>query len=120
MTSYSMNEKGDIVKDPATEKDFCAWADAYQAKYFSRHNPDVKIKLVDDAGGNACFAPETKTAYIERAVAASENFSRIALLHEMVHINLFDENGDPDADHGPRFKGEIKRLMKAGAYDNLL
>ena len=40
---------------------------------------------------------------------------RIVLLHEMAHISL-----PKDAEHGPRFKRRIRRLVKQGAYDDLL
>ena len=75
---------------------------------------------MDDAGGVACFDTESKTAYIEASTTRSEKFTRIALLHEMVHINLFVTTGNPDADHGTAFTMEIKRLMQTGAYDQLL
>lgn len=43
---------------------------------------------------------------------------RITLLHEMVHIVVNDNN--KCYGHGPKFKREIRRLMRAGAYDGLL
>jgi SprT-like family len=46
--------------------------------------------------------------------------AKIALLHEMIHLKLYIENGDPGEDHGPRFRSELTRLMKEGAYDRLL
>src|SRR5690349_17730059 len=40
----------------------------------------------------------------------------MTLLHEMVHLVTADENGA----HGPKFHKEIMRLVKAGAYKNIL
>jgi hypothetical protein len=120
MTSFSMDEHGNIIKDPATEDDLSRWANAYHEKYFTGPAPDIHIKIVDDAGGVACFNTESKTACIDVSTTRSEKFTRIALLHEMVHINLFGTTGNPDADHGTAFITEIKRLMQARAYDQLL
>lgn len=36
------------------------------------------------------------------------------LLHEMIHVSK------PRANHGPAFKKELRRLMDAGAFDNLV
>lgn len=120
MPNFSLDENGNFVKEPASVHDFCNWANTYQSRYFTGPAPDVKIAIVDDTRGIACFVPAEMTAYIDRSATNSEKFSKIALLHEMVHINLFSTNGDPDGAHGHRFKVEIKRLMCAGAYDNLL
>lgn len=120
MSSFTMDENGNIVKEPATVQDFCNWANAYQPKYFTGQMPAIQIAIIDDSGGVACFAPDNKTAYIEKAITRSHKFSKIALLHEMVHINLWQENGDADQNHGERFMAQIKRLIDAGAYDKLL
>jgi hypothetical protein len=40
----------------------------------------------------------------------------IVLLHEMAHVATW--NGEK-VDHGPKWKAEISRLIKAGAYDKL-
>ena len=115
-----MDEGGKLVKDPATVDVLCRWANDYHAKYFTGAAPDVHIAIVDDAGGAACFDPTSKTAYIEKAITPFEKFSRIALLHEMVHIALLAKDRDADEKHGDRFTKEVRRLMQAGAYDNLL
>jgi hypothetical protein len=41
---------------------------------------------------------------------------RITLLHEMAHVATNSEH----AAHGPRWKREMKRLMRIGAFDKLL
>jgi hypothetical protein len=90
------------------------------AIYAETTPPDVHIEIVDDACGPACFVSSNQTIYIERSATVSEKFSRIALLHEMIHINLIEDNGDPDENHGSRFQAEVQRLFAAGAYRNLL
>jgi len=45
----------------------------------------------------------------------SRNYS-IAILHELIQLNLLAENEE----HKERFTAERKRLMSAGAYDSLL
>jgi hypothetical protein len=115
-----MDANGNIRRDDPSIQDFCAWADAYQKAYFPQHNPEIHIEVVDDAGGPACFVRSTKTIYIEKAATVSEKFSRIALLHEIIHINLIEDGGDPDEGHGVRFQAEVRRLFEAGAYKKLL
>jgi hypothetical protein len=120
MVSFSMDANGNIRRDDTSLAEFCAWADVYQKTYFPRHNPDIHIEFVDDAGGPACFVRLMRTMYIEKSATVSEKFSRIALLHEMIHINLIEDNGDPDENHGSRFQAEVKRLFASGAYSKLL
>jgi hypothetical protein len=120
MTASSIDEGGSIRRDPISADDLSSWASAYQKQLFPRFNPSCQIKIADDAGGQACFDRSNKTLYIEKAVITSEKLSRILLLHEMIHINLIEENGDPDEAHGDRFQAEIDRLFEAGAYKKLL
>ena len=51
-----------------------------------------------------------------------ENTLKIALLHEMIHANMHSRgfDADPNHEHPPEFKAEVKRLMALGAYDDLL
>jgi hypothetical protein len=44
----------------------------------------------------------------------STNYFKTDLLHELIHV------ANPRASHGPAFKKELRRLMAAGAFDNLL
>jgi len=121
MTSFSMDGTGALRLDPATEKDLSDWANVYQEKFFKGWpEPFVTIRIIDDTGGIACFDTNSKAAFVERPICASHKFAKIALLHEMVHINLFTKYGDPDKDHGFRFKSEINRMIQEGAYENLL
>jgi hypothetical protein len=120
MVSFSMDSNGNIRRDDTSVEDFCTWAEGYQKSCFPRHDPDIHIEIVDDAGGPACFVRSAKTIYIEKSATVSEKFSRIALLHEIIHINLIEDNGDPDEDHGDRFQTEVKRLFETGAYRKLL
>lgn len=45
-----------------------------------------------------------------------EELVKQILLHEMVHVKL----QGPGRAHGPRFRKEIRRLVRAGAYADLL
>jgi hypothetical protein len=47
----------------------------------------------------------------------SGKFTLFALLHEMVHLKLYSQG--LDAGHGPRFNRELRRLYRAGAFDNI-
>jgi hypothetical protein len=73
MTSFTMDEHGNIVKDPPTVEDLCAWAEAYHETYFSGPAPNVQIAIVEDTGGIACFDRSTNTAYIDRPIAKLRN-----------------------------------------------
>jgi hypothetical protein len=120
MTTFTMDENGNIRRDRISVDELCKWAEAYQKAYFPRRNPECKILIVDNAGGPACFDHTTKIMYIESTATTSEKLSRILLLHEMIHINFIDEGQDPDENHGYRFQEEVKRLFVAGAYSKLL
>jgi hypothetical protein len=121
MTTYHMDENENIIKSPATRDEICAWANQYHKLYFSHvQEPSITIDLVTNDGETGCFIPELGHIRIHRSMAAFEKSCRIVLLHEMVHIVLNQENGDPDPNHGARFRREIDRLIKSGAYSGLL
>lgn len=124
MPEYHLDDDMNLVKAPATVQDLCAWANEYDLKYFdglvAKQEPGIDIAIIDNTGGTACFMPENRTAYVEKAITGSEKFCRIVMLHELVHVKLFVTTGDPGEAHGPIFRAEIERLWDAGAYDNLL
>jgi hypothetical protein len=120
MTSYSADENLNLRLDPITAEELSVWANAYDRQYFGSLAPKIEIEIVEDAGGPACFVPLLNRIRIEKATTISEKFTRIALLHEMIHVRLAAENGDPDEHHGIRFQKEIERLYQAGAYRKLL
>ena len=124
MPSYHVDNDLNFVKDPPTNKDLSDIANAYQKKYFPGPSPELEIEITahPEFGGTAAYAPTEKKIFIAKGLTAFEKCTRIALLHEMVHANLHVRGLDPDPkhEHGPEFKAEVKRLMAAGAYDDLL
>ena len=120
MTEFFMNENGDIIKEAATVEDLVNWAKEYQRKYFGETEATISIAISSEPGERGCFKPTQKLIILPQPLTAFEKPCRILLLHEMVHVKLMNDNGDPDPDHGMRFKSEIKRLIKQGAYNNLL
>lgn len=119
-----MDAHGNMVEDPLTTKDLSDLANAYQTKYFLGVKVTVTINVTDNAQfeATAAYEPDTKTIFIAKRITGMSNTVRIALLHEMIHANLHYKglDADPTHQHPPEFKAEVKRLMKLGAYDDLL
>ena len=73
---------------------------------------------VDGLGRTMFFQAKDKTDAVELSIRvelrASIHLTLIVLLHEMAHI------AHPKAGEGPAHKAEIRRLLRAGAYDRLL
>jgi hypothetical protein len=120
MTNYGADENLNQRLGPITTDELSGWANAYDREYFESLAPKIEIEIAEDAGGPACFVPSMNRIRIEKTTTISEKFTRIALLHEMIHVRLRAENGDPDEHHGIRFQREIERLYQAGAYKKLL
>jgi hypothetical protein len=62
------------------------------------------------------------TRDIAQTITKFDDTTKIALLHEMIHPNLHacGLDADPNDEHGPEFRSEVRRLMAANTYDNLL
>ena len=124
MPEFYLDEDWNLVKAPMTMEGLASWANFYQQKYFPGVEPNVSVAINTNPKfeGAACFDPSTMMIHIAERITPLEKMTRIALLHEMVHVKLYLEDGKHHAgeDHGERFKDEIKRLMDAGAYDGLL
>jgi len=122
MPEYYLDDDWNLVKAPATNSDLSGWANFFQQRYFPGCEPNVSIAVNVDPKfpGAAAFDPTTMMIHIAERVTPLENMAKICLLHEMIHVKLFMENGDADEAHGVRFKAEVKRLQREGAYDNFL
>ncbi len=125
LRTHFEDDEGVLVKSAAKIEDVCQWMSEYQEQYFE----DRKITVVADLPQNkqlkatACFCPtpEGGSIMVSSELLRFSNCLRISLLHELVHANLhITGKNDPNDDHGEPFKAEIKRLMNAGAYDQLL
>ncbi len=125
LRTHFEDDEGVLVKSAAKIEDVCQWMSEYQEQYFE----DRKITVVADLPQNkqlkatACFCPtpEGGSIMVSSELLRFSNCLRISLLHELVHANLhITGRNDPNDDHGEAFKAEIKRLMHAGAYDQLL
>lgn len=124
MPTYHTDEDWNLVKDPLTAKELSNLANAYQQKYFPGPPPEIEINVNPNPQfpGMACFDPAAMTIHIAQRITEFDKTTKIALLHEMVHANLYARglNADPSHEHGQQFRAEVKRLMDLGAYDNLL
>jgi hypothetical protein len=125
LRTHFEDDEGVLVKSATRIEDVCQWMSEYQEQYFE----DRKITVVADLPQNkqlratACFCPtpEGGSIMVSSELLRFSNCLRISLLHELVHANLhITGKNDPNDDHGEPFKGEIQRLMNAGAYDQLL
>jgi SprT-like family len=108
---------------PVTARQMMLWVRSYEKKYFKNERLvlgiEIKHKLPQIASLGLFSFIE-----ISDDILRSEKLVRILLLHEMAHSKLFLESHRRDkkqeVGHGHRFRAEIKRLMSAGAYDQLL
>jgi hypothetical protein len=120
MPSYTLDEHGVFVPEPATVADLIAWADIFQ-HHFGVNALDVKIGIDNDLRSAAALFPgDPVHIFINVAILPFHDLCKISLLHEMIHLHLWIENGDADVKHGARFKGWVKRLMDRGVYEGLL
>jgi hypothetical protein len=121
MLEFELDEEGEnFVLAPATVEELCGWANDFQKRFFHNLKTDMKIVVSPEINGLACFDYTKNAIYITNAVLSFRKTSKIALLHEMIHINLYAENADADPKHGHRFQAEIDRLFNSGAYKGLL
>lgn len=65
----------------------------------------------------AFFSDYPPLIEINSRLQYSGKLTRIVLLHEMAHVA---NHSDSNISHGPEFRKQIKRLMRLGAYDDLL
>lgn len=119
---FFIDENGEMVREPITTDELCHFANAFQRAYFPMSDPDVDVCLCNEPGflKAAAFDHTQKTIFISERLAAFHELAKVALLHELIHVNLFTDNGDVDKEHGERFIAEIRRLRDMGAYDPLL
>lgn len=89
----------------------------YNRKYFGSKIKLSALKIV-----RANFSGETQfydnalpSISVSNKILGWGRYVRIVLLHEMVHASL-----PWYAYHGPKFKRRIRKLVKQGAYDDLL
>jgi hypothetical protein len=91
----------------------------YRKKYFNNRIPIVSVRFGRvPHGGQAetdFWGDEPVVITISRRHVNSGRIARIVLLHEMIHLELGVEEG-----HGKKFSKRKRKLMKQGAYDDLL
>lgn len=108
---------------------------AYNKRYFGGNLPPVDIEMIDtrdkDYFGQCSESgqPKYRTAkrmprqparfkiHLAKWTKKSPKILAMTLLHEMVHVKLWDIPGI--VDHGHRFDKEMKRLARAGAFNGL-
>jgi hypothetical protein len=124
MPQYVIDDKWNLIKGPMSVQEISVLANEYQSKYFSSPEPSITIEVTSNPEfqGAACYEPSAKKIWLAERVTEFEKTLKIALLHEMIHANLHASGfiADHDHEHGPEFRAEVKRLMAAGAYDELL
>lgn len=79
---------------------------------FAPHEGETLGMCLDD------FSPYTAVIWMTRGISRDE--TRRTLLHEMAHIAVAAKYGRKAMNHGKYWKAEMRRLMRAGAFDGLL
>jgi hypothetical protein len=90
----------------------------YNYKFFGNllpNPPDVKISWADL--GNQLMGYQLEDEIVlSKKYHRHDSLWRATLLHEMCHISTITEK----TEHGPRFRKELRRIIVAGAFDDLL
>lgn len=103
------------------DKTLKRWFREYNKRYFDNALPNATIfwepafVTTEDLGEIWEKAPGVFIVRIDPAVKFCGDFTRIILLHEMMHLRLW-----PYRDHGEKFQAEKARLIFLGAYRKLL
>jgi predicted metal-dependent hydrolase len=99
----------------------------YNRKYFNNQLPTIEVDFLTPRtfathklGKRSCAVTlyenrKPFAIYIKRHPKKEWPYIKCDLLHEMIHVSL-----PYRINHGPRFKKELRRLMKAGAFDAIL
>lgn len=102
------------------------WYNDYNRKYFEGRLPkgiNLEIRWLawkEPREEAACWPWETPVrAHFNKNYLNGVAATKIALLHEMVHISLYAQ-GHTTVEHGALFEEETTRLKLAGAYKGLL
>jgi hypothetical protein len=91
----------------------------YSKTYFKSKMPETRIywykfRKQCTHGITAWSGGSLDAVYVSADLKNQACYALQTLLHEMIHV------AKPDANHGPVFLKERKRLYKAGAYINLV
>jgi hypothetical protein len=94
--------------------------DHFNEQYFDNQLPVVRVGFYredEEYGMTVRLDGALYPSYlcITPALKKSHAHLCITLLHEMIHVKLLNKGG-----HGPKFKKELKHLMRIGAYDQYL
>lgn len=91
------------------------WYREYNSLYFNNLLPaDLEVKWSQ-------LNPDCLGLYSEGCIELNSRYrgwqrtTRFTLLHEMAHASTHNETDE----HGPRWKKEMRRLAKLGAFDDL-
>jgi hypothetical protein len=109
----------DWISKPVTERQMLLWVRDYEKLYFSGRRIVLSVKIqpkFPDYASYGLFG----VVDISDEVIRSPKLARILLLHELVHGKLFLDTRNSEITHGAKFQAEVKRLIRAGAYDNIL
>lgn len=99
----------------------------YNKQYFGNKLPKIPVQFATPTefikgglGKRTCavtlFKHDTPhSIFIRRDPNKHWSYIKLDLLHEMAHVAL-----PASVNHGPRFKAEMRRLEKAGAFRKLL
>lgn len=94
------------------------WYRNFNRLWFAEGLPeDVDVLYAPVEGCSGRTFPEDHDAFVIRInpqFSVCERMTRLTLLHEMVHVELW-----PYATHGPRFEARMQELAAAGAMRGL-
>lgn len=99
------------------------WFDTYNSEYFSGRLPKVPVVYSPIEALGTC---NRRIIRISERLIFSQRLTRETLVHEMVHLGrykyqwLYKGFRRKQDIHGHLFKQDIKALVMAGAYDDLL
>lgn len=73
----------------------------------------LRTKYIDEVKNNRLAIDIIVSDKLKKSI--SDHQSVLTLLHEMIHVSIGGKY-----QHGPKFRKEMKRLLRAGAYNRWL
>jgi hypothetical protein len=119
MVNECTSNGGSITPMPSSKTLLKAYQQ-YNRQYWGNALPPINVVWNDHIWpeekqyGN--WDPSNDTISVAKQHRPYESLWRATLLHEMAHVATKDEKQD----HGPLFRKEMRRLMRLGAFDDLL